>query len=381
MEDAGKPSGQAGLSTSEPVGLLMRSSASSGQTSQSRLSHAPVSNAVSAAPQLDLLLHWPERRSFASWARLGAVAVAVQFCCFMVLLRLAELPVGAPERERSVVVHKTHLYLPPDLMTQRAPNRTQPAKSVDLQDLLAQQSSRAQAPTPESSRKHFEVPKTAPVHQAQTTPQIQPPNLAGTPGPPQAATGSLAGLQAPNLPAPKSDSPFQDVGSDEPVHNSHPTLHMKASVDEALKSLAQTPDARHLVITDQSPSRPLPGMPGSTASPAAQSMKVELKSDSDAPDFRAYLTHILAIVRSNWHRVTPESVRLGQLRGENSIELVIDKDGSIPKLVIGESSNVDALDRASVAGVSMSNPLPPLPGDFKGAQVRVAFTFKYNMPE
>jgi hypothetical protein len=40
---------------------------------------------------------------------------------------------------------------------------------------------------------------------------------------------------------------------------------------------------------------------------------------------------------------------------------------------------LDALDRAAVAGLSMSNPLPPLPAEFKGEQVRLAFSFAYNM--
>lgn len=343
---------------------------------------APVSNAVSSPPDLDLLLHWPERRSRASWLRIAAASAAFQFLCFFGLIQLASIGTEpAAAQQQVVILHKTLLYLPPDLMTQRAPNRQQPAKTVNLADLMATASARAQAALPAPARRHFEVPKTAFPKQANAAPQIQPPpNLAGTPGPPQAAAGSLAGLQPPNLPAP-AQSPFQDVGSDQPVHNSHPTLRMKASVDEALKSLAQTPDARHLVVTDQSHAQPQPGFAGSAAQPASQTMKVELKSDAAAPDFRNYLTRILAIVRGNWRRVTPESVRMGQLRGENSIELIIDKDGSIPKLVIGMSSNVDALDRASVAGVSMSNPLPPLPDDFKGQQVRIAFTFKYNMPE
>jgi TonB family protein len=61
------------------------------------------------------------------------------------------------------------------------------------------------------------------------------------------------------------------------------------------------------------------------------------------------------------------------------LEFIINRDGSIPKLVTAESSGLDPLDRAAVAGLSMSNPLPPLPADFKGQQVRLAFSFAYNM--
>jgi TonB family protein len=61
------------------------------------------------------------------------------------------------------------------------------------------------------------------------------------------------------------------------------------------------------------------------------------------------------------------------------VEFIINRDGSIPKLVTAESSGLDPLDRAAIAGLSMSNPLPPLPADYKGFQIRLAFSFAYNM--
>jgi outer membrane biosynthesis protein TonB len=42
-------------------------------------------------------------------------------------------------------------------------------------------------------------------------------------------------------------------------------------------------------------------------------------------------------------------------------------------------SGTEALDRAAVAGVSASNPFPPLPGEFKGDQIRVQLVFFYNV--
>jgi TonB family protein len=52
----------------------------------------------------------------------------------------------------------------------------------------------------------------------------------------------------------------------------------------------------------------------------------------------------------------------------------------VPKLVIATTSGTEALDRAAVAGISASNPFPPLPDEFKGGQVRLQFTFRYNVP-
>ena len=71
---------------------------------------------------------------------------------------------------------------------------------------------------------------------------------------------------------------------------------------------------------------------------------------------------------------------MGTLKGRTVIEFIINRDGSIPKLVTADTSGSEPLDRAAVAGLSMSNPLPPLPAGYKGLQVRLAFTFAYNMP-
>lgn len=106
---------------------------------------------------------------------------------------------------------------------------------------------------------------------------------------------------------------------------------------------------------------------------------LELLSDTQGVDFKPYLIRILSAVRRNWFAVMPESARLGR-RGRVQIQFAINKDGSVPKLVIASGSGADALDRAAVAGISASNPFPPLPNEFKGNQVRLQFTFRYNVP-
>jgi TonB family protein len=313
-----------------------------------------------------------------------SIGGVVQATCFLALLVLANAPAGyIPERR--IIVHKTPLYLPPDLLTQKTPNRMKPAENISLADLLPSQAARASRPAPAPSTRHFEVPAPA-VPKAKPAPQIEPPpNLAFEQAPQQLPTGVNNGLPVPAPPPQeaKNNQPFQNIGSDSGPLNPHPTLHVpKPSVDGSIAALAQTPNAKRMIVTDNSMSpHPSAGIPGSTSQSASQHMEVELKSDTEAPDFKAYLARVLAVVRANWRLVTPESVRMGTLRGENTIELIINRDGKIPKLVIGQPSNIPALDQASIAGVSMSNPLPPLPDDFKGQQVRVAFTFKYNVQE
>ncbi len=115
-------------------------------------------------------------------------------------------------------------------------------------------------------------------------------------------------------------------------------------------------------------------------SPGRSGSALQLLSDPMGVDFRPYLIKVLANVRRNWFAVYPESAKLGA-RGKVQIQFAISKDGSIPKLVIVMPSGAEALDRAAVAGISASNPLPPLPTEYAGDVVRLQFTFLYNMPK
>ena len=117
----------------------------------------------------------------------------------------------------------------------------------------------------------------------------------------------------------------------------------------------------------------LPPSSGNTGS------NLELLSDPKGVDFRPYLIQILAAVRRNWYAVVPESARLGMSRGRVHIQLAIVRNGTVSKLVIAKSSGASALDRAAVAGISASNPFPPLPPDYAGTEVRLQFAFLYNI--
>lgn len=113
--------------------------------------------------------------------------------------------------------------------------------------------------------------------------------------------------------------------------------------------------------------------------PSNSGSLVELLSDPRGVDFRPYLTQILAAVRRNWFAVIPESARLGMSRGRTQIQFSVARNGSVPKLVIAAPSGTPPLDRAAVAGISASNPFPPLPREFTGASIRLQFTFLYNI--
>jgi TonB family protein len=104
---------------------------------------------------------------------------------------------------------------------------------------------------------------------------------------------------------------------------------------------------------------------------------LELLSDPQGADFRPYLLRVLTAVRRNWFAVIPESAKMGRA-GKVLIQFVIARDGGVPKLVIAVPSGTDPLDRAAVAGISASNPFPPLPLEYKGDQIRLQLSFVYN---
>ena len=113
-------------------------------------------------------------------------------------------------------------------------------------------------------------------------------------------------------------------------------------------------------------------------SPTNSGSRLELLSDPKGVDFRPYLMQVLGSVRRNWFAVIPESARLGMSRGRVLIQFSVARNGSVPKLVIAGPSGTPPLDRAAVAGISASNPFPPLPVEFTGSDIRLQFTFLYN---
>jgi TonB family protein len=329
---------------------------------------------------LNLELQWPERTR-PEWAGIFVASIALHVIFFAFAVKIPSL-VGQRQPEPQVVVHRIPLYLPRDLMAQREPNRAKVAKEVDLADLMPTTQSRSRQARPRPSPKHFEVPKQTTHEVAKAAPQILPeaPKVPVTRAAVTPPPGSPTGIVAPPPAKPQESSgPFQNIGSDEPP-NPHPTLAPpKLNLRAAANGTPQSSDGQHLNISDGSQGPPSPAAPGTLGQDGAQHSAVELQSDPDGADFKPYLRQILAIVRANWRRVLPESARLGQLRGRTVMEFVINRDGSLPKIVIAEYSGSDPLDRAAAAGLAMSNPLPPLPADFKGSQVRLAFTFSYNM--
>jgi TonB family protein len=317
--------------------------------------------------------------------RLAGIAVASVCLNVLFLLLVSTLatiegtPPAPPSRPVDYRAKATPLISP---FTQKAPNKKEVAKEMKLEQLEAKPEVK-----PAVAKKFTPPPVARPVPQAPPTP------TPVVPEPPQTkmaqALPPALGVN-PNLPPPPAPAPqtqpaekpklaFETPGNPNASPNppgAGKIAPPKASVEDAIRSIAHS-GAAGMVIGDM----PDESLSAQTLArnPAAgrQASNIELLSDPMGVDFKPYLIRVLAAVRKNWFAVIPESVHYGR-RGKVSIQFSINRAGSVPKLVIVLPSGTEALDRAAIAGISASNPFPPLPAEFHGDLIRLQLAFYYN---
>lgn len=345
-------------------------------------SHQFLSPSNEHAPELNLLLVWPDYERPSRWRRALVASVALHVVFFTAGLRIESLLPHEPPPRRSVQ-RVTQLYLPPELLTQKEPNKSPVSKSFDLADLLAAQRAQQRIVAPPPGVRRLSLPKTSEklVKIKRAAPQISSelPQSVDKATPQAGSPASVIASAPPPLPA---AAPTVSIGVEEPKQAPAPRrlVPPKTSVEDVVRSMAHDSSSPKVVVSDGEQGPALSLNPGQQHSPGRMGSALELQTDPQGADFRPYLTRILSIVRRNWFNVLPDSARVGILRGRTVVQFVVNRDGAVPRLVIADSSGVQPLDRAAVAGLSMSNPLPPLPGEFKGEFIRLQFSFNYNMP-
>lgn len=332
----------------------------------------------SDAPRLLLAVYEPDARRRHLVAGTGAV------CVHAVLIGLALwAPAGrrAAGPEAGVDIRRsTPLVAPPEpfRLTQKEPQRGKPAAEVDMAALLARPALRA--PAWRGGGRPFVPPPGAAREEASVVRELEAPKIEVGQAAPLAPPPALAqGLAAPPPPA-KGRNPFESVGGPQPPGGEGRVAAPSERVEDAVKSVVRGGGGSGVIVGDA------PGPGGAVSEGVAQNPRagrnastLELLSDARGVDFRPYLIQVLAAVRRNWQAVIPESARFGQ-RGRVAIQFIINRQGQVPKLVIAVPSGTEALDRAAVAGISASNPFPPLPAEFRGEEIRLQLVFSYNMP-
>ena len=316
------------------------------------------------------------------------MSVGVHAVLLALLLLLPDTAPRPPE-EPTRVVHKiTPLYIPTEF-TQKAPNKGKVQKELTAEAIAPRPEIRKPAPAPAARPNPPKAVAVLPPVPAPPQPKpviIEPPKIAVEAPQTPAQIAQTAPPPAPITTAPPVNPEpklsFQDVTPPSVPKGPATTRSLivpNTSVQEAVRSLArsglQQGQAVGDIGSDDSGSGFGLNLPPSAGRPRSQ---LELKSDPMGVDFRPYLLQVLAAVRRNWFAVYPEAARLGQ-RGQVMLQFAISKQGGVAKVVFSTESGAKALDQAAVAAISASNPLPPLPTEFKGDRIVLQMTFQYNM--
>lgn len=350
--------------------------------------------------QLHLLLEGksptaPDESRVRAWSRAGVLSLLVHVLLLGIVVSLPPSvfkPMEAPRVEVDLRRQSIPLVAPRFELTQKEPAKGKVMPRVDLEGLLARPNPQVRAtppgnPAPPARVGQTPTPTPKPQVNVAAPPQIDAPVAKQTTQAPEGLGNTLANLKPPTpqiQPEEKPKLAFENVGSSgRGVEGQQGTSLAKlpapprVSVEEAVRAAGRNPGAG-LTVGDAPETGDIGGMnPIAPPSPGRSGSSLQLLSDPLGVDFKPYLIKVLAAVRRNWFAVIPESARYGR-RGRVTIQFAISREGKVPKLVIASPSGVEAFDRAAVAGISMSNPFPPLPPDFRGDQIRLQFNFSYN---
>ena len=334
----------------------------------------------------NLLLDWRESRDSRGYWRAAIGSVAAHVVIVSLVLLVDSLG-GPAARQGTEIVpdfkQAVHLYLPADL-TQKAPNKSKVAKEVNVEDLKPRPASVERLPPAPAIRpfqpskpllpgptpspagpKIAEPPKIDTPVTAQNTPPL-PPALAGAP---KAPPTQIQPVEQPKL-------AFETPGQNGPSENKGEgkLAPPKADVQSVVRDMTGAGGRIKVGDLEQPPE-----LPPSARMPGQQQQlgsSMELLSDPQGADLKPYLIQVLTLVKKNWYAVIPQNARLNN-RGSVQIQFIIDRNGTVPKLVIAVESGTRSLDLLAVAGIDRSQPFPPFPRDFKGQQIKLQLSFKY----
>ncbi|MGA3201873.1 MAG: energy transducer TonB [Bryobacteraceae bacterium] len=347
---------------------------------------SPVDISAKAPPELELLARH-EPLSSRHFAAMALASIAVHIVGGALFLSLPEV-VPAPRAPviTSDLHQAVHLYVPRLFEpTQKAPNLNKVVRpELDVR-------SEREAPQPQAPMMRRPQPAPGPVATPASAPPpvVEPPKIQAAvqpSAPPAIAPPPNPEGSTPQAPPPPATSKpkiaFENVAPP-PSIKLHgppdPRLLMEAAAMERLARTARSPGGGGTTVGDNGDDlTDLPSL-NQAQSKGYLGSDLQLLSDPSGFDFGPYLRQILTSVKRNWMSVIPDAVKTGR-KGTVLIQFIIDRHGTVPKLVVATSSGTLAFDRAAVTGVTASSPFPPLPAEFKGDQIRLQLAFKYNAP-
>jgi TonB family protein len=335
-------------------------------------------------PELNLLpWHEPITPRRVAPAAAGSIAFHVVVIVLWVTLPDTILnhygPPPMPDVRKSIKIYAPRMFE----LTQKDPNDGKVTHELDVRSMHS--GGRAQAP-----RQLRPSPPPGPI--ARAAPPA-PPTIIEAPKP-ELPKIEPPKIDVPALPAIRAEAPkpvqaaekpklmFEDVGAGpaKAAAKSDRTIPLpKDVIPDPLRKPSAPTGGGGAIVGDIGDSSVM--SPNSMHAPSSGDIKsnLQLLSDPKGVDFKPYMVQVLMAVRRNWLAIIPDSARAGR-RGRVIVQFAIDRTGSVPKVVIAEGAGTTEFDRAAVAAISQSVPLPPLPADYKGDQIRLQFAFSYNMP-
>jgi TonB family protein len=346
----------------------------------------PLKSASSnTEPDLMLLRDHDQASDWRQWRAAALGSLGFHIALILVVLSMPQN--NGRVYQSPAIVRVTPIFTPTQL-TQKDPNKGKISKELTVESIAPRPV--VKAPSPAATAKR--VPPPAPVTvtppqvarvepkpvvieppkiQSETSNTDQPQQIAKlTPPPPPPPVEQPKLVLEEVAPPPKSPTQGKAAGA---IAIPNP------SVQEAVRNLARGGSQNGQSVGDTGVDEAGVGSPLNLPPSAGRPRSnLELKSDPMGVDFKPYMLQVLAAVRRNWFAVYPEAARLGQ-RGEVVLEFAIAKPGTVAKVIFSTESGAKALDQSAVAAISASNPLPPLPAEFRGDRIVLRMTFMYNM--
>jgi TonB family protein len=204
-----------------------------------------------------------------------------------------------------------------------------------------------------------------------------PPGAPGLSAPPSQQPAQAAPPAAQTQPAPRQQNPNDQIAQMQPsetpnIRNEFQKYAGSRSAGSAVEEAARAAAAAH--GTGQQGTGGDFGL--GRGAHGRQQGELEVLSDTMGVDFGPYLQRVLHDVRENWYNAIPESAQFKH--GNLVIEFAITKDGKVAGMKLVAPSGDVPLDRAAWAGITASDPFPPLPSEFGGEYLALRFRFFYN---
>jgi protein TonB len=117
--------------------------------------------------------------------------------------------------------------------------------------------------------------------------------------------------------------------------------------------------------------------PGSSATPG---LAIKSEGGGDfASRYGWYIESVKRRIQSNWLQNTIDPGVRASRTAHAVVEFTINKDGSVKDIRVSQTSGNLSMDNSGLRAIMSSNPMPALPPDYSGSNVRVIFDFDLSM--